>query len=181
MVPTGTDFVPRGSNRDPRTTKSRRLDEADEKSMMLFLAVLAVLALAYRLRAKPTAKLNGGLDLDTADLCLEYSDEELSSWGLSREQMRALELKHYDETAYDDSGPDDGRTMRPLRPLYQFPMGRRGNPKVRRPVRHACRSRRAPRRARPSRRARPAARASADPDPAPRRPLRAFLHEGGRP
>jgi hypothetical protein len=145
----------------------------------LVLAVLAILYVAYKLRAR----LEGGAGprVVTADLCLEFSDEELSSWGLSRELMRALELRHYKESAYDDRGPHDGRLMRPLRPPHQFATQAPGTPGVRRPVRHASRSRRAPRRARPSRRARPAARAAADPEPAaPRCPApRDLLHEGG--
>jgi hypothetical protein len=152
--------------------------------MTLFLVVFAVLVVTYRFRARPSAKLEGntGSTLDSADLCLEFSDEELESWGLSREQMRALELRHYEESAFDDNGPEDARMMRPLRPPYRFSMGRRGTPRMHRPMRRSPYSRRAPRRARPSRRARPATRTAPDPEPAPAcLGLRDLFQEGGRP
>src|ERR1700722_7722429 len=114
--------------------------------MSLLLAVLALIHVAYRLRARPPAQLEGGVNLDTVDLCLEYSDEELACWGLSRGQMRALELRHFEESAHDHRGPDDGGRMRPLRPPHRFPLGRRGTPRVHRPMRRSSYSRRAPRR-----------------------------------
>jgi hypothetical protein len=168
--------------------------------MTVVLAIVAVLYVAIRLRAgasRPGAHTSPGvrtcgstsggdgrLEMPTADdeLCLEYSDEELESWGLSREQMRALELQHYEESAFDDNGPEDGRRMRPLRPPYRFHLGRRATPRVHRPMRRSSYSRRAPRRARPSRRARPAARTAPDPEPAPAcLGLRDLFQEGGRP
>jgi hypothetical protein len=152
--------------------------------MTLVLAILAVVYIALRLRAERSSICRPGCGrariIPDGDLCLEYSDEELESWGLSREQMRAAELRHYEDCAHDNNDPDDRRMMRLLRPPYQFPPMARVTHRVRRPVRHASRSRRAPRRARPSRRARPAPRASADPEPVPgRRGPRDLLQEGG--
>lgn len=151
--------------------------------MTLVLAVLAIVYVGYRLRARPRAKLDSDTTppLETEDPCPEFSDEELWSWGFcSRAAFRTAELKHYAETACEDSGvtEEQWRQYHGL-PLHQTaPKGRHAR-RVRQPMRQASRSRRAPRRARPSRRARPAAPASADPDPAPRCLTSRDLHEGG--
>jgi hypothetical protein len=149
----------------------------------LLLALLAVLGIAFKRRERRAKReRDTNPPLETEDPCPEFTDEELWSWGFSsRADFRAAELRHYAQTAYDDSGPDDGRMMRPLRPPYQFPPQPRGSTRVRRPVRHASRSRRSPRRARPSRRARSASQASADPEPAPGCPASRDLREGGQP
>lgn len=168
--------------------------------MTLVLAIIAVLYATIRLRGGASGRPSktrpgqrartcrpafGGYGracmTPAADACEEYSDEELWSWGFSsREQFRAAEVRHYEESAHEGRGV----SVEEWRRYHGFPL-HGGTPKIRgsrvRPrMKQGSRSRRAPRRARPSRRTRPASRASGDPAPPPRCPARRdLLHEGG--
>ena len=152
--------------------------------MILLVALIVLVLVAYRLRARPSAKVAGDVDLVTEDPCPEYADEEVWSLGFgSRADFRAAEISSFQEAAHEGRSVSEsewrryhGLSMRQLTPKIR---GTRVRPRMR----QRCRSRRAPRRARVTAASKTCAKAaSAGPEPPPGCPARRdLLQEGGRP
>jgi hypothetical protein len=148
--------------------------------MTLVLALLASLVIAYRLRASPSAKAKGDVDVATDNACAEYSEEQVWSWGFaSRADLHAAETRHFEESAHEGRSVSREEWRRyhglPPQPSSTKIRGTGVQPLMG----QRSRSRRAPRRARVARRASPASRAAADPEPAPGQAPSDLLHEGG--
>jgi hypothetical protein len=150
--------------------------------MILLVALIVLVLVAYRLRARPSAKVAGDVDLVTEDPCPEYSDEEVWSLGFgSRADFRAAEISSFQESAHEGRSVSESEWRRyhglPLHQPTPKTCGTRTRPRMR----QRSRSRRAPRRARVSAASRTSAKAgSADP-PGPRhpRPRCSALHSFG--
>jgi len=114
--------------------------------MILIVALITVLIVAYRLRAGSSAKLAGDVDLETEDPCPELDDSEIWSMGFaSRAEFRDAEIRHFEESAREGRSVSESEWRRYHGLPLQQPTPKTGL-SVRRIMRQCSRSRRAPRR-----------------------------------